>query len=70
MDTVIQVMNIFLAEALSLSWSTFILVRNKEIEFIIPLALSILYTIFDIKGFIRTDTGVDMVTCCLGMVPC
>lgn len=29
MDTVILVMSIFLAEVLSLSWSTFILVRNK-----------------------------------------
>lgn len=35
MDTVIPVMNIFLAEALCLSWSTFILLRNKVIKFII-----------------------------------
>lgn len=45
MDTVIPVMNIFLAEALSLSWSTFILVRNKEIKFIIQSAPSIQYQI-------------------------
>lgn len=43
MDTVIPVINIFLAEALSLSWSTFILVRNKEIKFIITSAPSIQY---------------------------
>ena len=47
MDTVMPVMNIFLAEALSLSWSTFILVRNKEIKFIIPHASSIQYPIFN-----------------------
>lgn len=48
MDTVIPVMNIFLAKALSLSWSTFILVRNKEIKFIIPSAPSIQYPLFNI----------------------
>ena len=48
MDTVIPVMNIFLAEALSLSWSTFILARNKEIKFIIPSAPSIQYPIFNV----------------------
>lgn len=34
MNPVIPVMTIFLAEVLSLSWSTFILIRNKEIKFI------------------------------------
>lgn len=44
MDTVIPVMNIFLAEALSLSWS-FILLRNKEVKLINLSALSIQYQI-------------------------
>lgn len=35
MDTVIPVINIFLAEALCLSRSTFILLRNKKIMVII-----------------------------------
>lgn len=46
MDTVIPAMNIFSAEVLSLSWSTFILVRNKEIKFIIQSALWIQYQIY------------------------
>lgn len=48
MDTVIPFMNIFLAEALSLNWSTFILLRNKEIKFIIPSVPSIHYPLVNI----------------------
>lgn len=40
MDTVISVINIFLPNALSLSWLAFILLRNKEIKFIILSAPS------------------------------